>query len=59
MTDFLRTIFALIIIAGAAEFLVSDGGLKGFVRFACGLILILMLLGPLRALLSGEIPFIT
>ncbi len=54
LRNMLMAIAALTLISGAAELLVSGGGVRAFARFACGLLLMLAMLAPLHLLLSIE-----
>lgn len=54
LLETVAAIAAVVVISGAVDLLLSGTGAKSFARFACGLILMLILLTPLFRLLRLE-----
>lgn len=55
LSDWLRQIVIVVIMAGVAEMLMPRGQLKGYIKVVLGLMVLLAILNPVLGVLSGEL----
>lgn len=58
MAEWARRLLGLTVLAGALEFLLPDGNLRGFSRMVLGLVLVLTMASPLLSFRAGPEPLL-